>query len=87
MYAVCDRIENGTAVLVFDDEITLNIPISELNVLVGADVCERDVLLAVRDGNCAYGIKSASLDTDERDRRLADARARLLRLASKSKKN
>lgn len=85
MYASCDRIENGIAVLAFDDGTVCNIPVERLTALVGVDISERDILKITADTSAEYGIKTAIFDPDERDRRLAAARERLRRLASKSK--
>ena len=80
MFAVCDRIENGIAVLVFDDESVLNIPCDTLKLLVGADVGERDVLWVSRDDNT---LTDAKLDKGEKKKRLDAAAERLRRLAGR----
>ena len=80
MFAVCDRIENGIAVLIFDDESVLNIPCDALKRLVGTDVGERDVLSVSRQGNILTGAK---LDNAEKKRRLDAAAERLRRLVGR----
>ncbi|MBQ9162386.1 MAG: DUF3006 family protein [Clostridia bacterium] len=82
MFAVCDRIENGIAVLVFDDERASEIPLCRLCELAGGEVHESDVLDILLDGD---SILSARLDAVEKERRLSSARARLARLAAKNK--
>ena len=80
MFAVCDRIENGIAVLIFDGESIMNIPLLDLQQLAGAEVSERDVLVVSREGDT---ITSARLDNEEKKRRLDAAAARLRRLAGR----
>ena len=80
MFAVCDRIENGIAVLVFDDESIMNVQCELLCRLAGAEIGERDVLDVSRDGDV---LRSARLDIDEKKKRLDAAAARLRRLAGR----
>ncbi|MBE6693226.1 MAG: DUF3006 family protein [Ruminococcaceae bacterium] len=82
MFAVCDRIENGIAVLVFDDESVREFSLRRLCELAGADVREADVLDVLCGGD---SVLSARLDAAEKERRLNAARARLARLAAKDK--
>ena len=80
MLAVCDRIQNGVAVLIFDDESVISVPCDALNCLAGVTVGERDVLDVSWDGDTLTG---ARLDIEEKKKRLDSAAARLRRLAGR----
>lgn len=86
MYAACDRIESGIAVLVFDDGTVCDIPADKLELMTGRAIRERDILHVTINSSLEYGIESAAFDDAERDRRLNTARERLHRLAQKQKR-
>lgn len=72
-----DRFEGKIAVCISDDDDVLNLPQDTLGGLV-----PNDVFSAVIDGD---GLKDIIPMPEERDRRLADMRARLHALARRSK--
>ncbi len=73
-----DRIEGELAVCISDDDEQLTVPISSLGAFE-----VRDVFSAVYDGNALTDITPMP---EERDRRLAENRARLRAIARRSKK-
>ena len=73
-----DRIEGEWAVCVSDDGDVINVPASLL-----AGLSARDVFSAIANGEMLTEITPMP---EERDRRIADARARLHALAKRRKK-